>query len=100
MEVTMERWDPHAARWRLMCHRHAAQRLMDGQTPRRVAPVPAPDAGHAAGGRSGGWGAGVGGAGAADRAGAVTALAELSAALGVTVTGVQRRWIHVNGRHH
>ena len=33
----MERWDPHAARWRLMCHRQAAQRLMDGQTPRRVA---------------------------------------------------------------
>ncbi len=30
MEVTMERWDPHAARWRLMCHRQAAQRLMDG----------------------------------------------------------------------
>jgi hypothetical protein len=30
LEVTMERWDPHAARWRLMCHRQAAQRLMDG----------------------------------------------------------------------
>jgi hypothetical protein len=29
----MERWDPHAARRRLMCHRQAAQRLMDGQTP-------------------------------------------------------------------
>ncbi len=35
----MERWDPHAARWRLMCHRQAAQRLMDGQTPCRVAQV-------------------------------------------------------------
>ncbi len=30
LTVTMERWDPHAARWRLMCHRQAAQRLMDG----------------------------------------------------------------------
>jgi hypothetical protein len=29
----------------------------------------------------------------------VTALVELSAALDVRVTGVQRRWIHVNGRH-
>ena len=54
-EELPHRWDPLAVRWRLMCHRHAAQRLMDGQTSRRVAPVPAPDAGHAAGGRSGGW---------------------------------------------
>ncbi len=37
LKVTMERFDAHAVRWRLMCHRHAAQRLMDGQTPRRVA---------------------------------------------------------------
>ncbi len=37
LAAILERWDPHAARWRLACHRHAAQRLMDGQTPRRVA---------------------------------------------------------------
>ncbi len=37
MEVIMERFDAHAARWRLACHRQAAVRLVDGQTPRRVA---------------------------------------------------------------
>ncbi len=33
----MQGWDPHAARWRLMCHRQAAVRLLDGQTERRAA---------------------------------------------------------------
>ena len=37
MTVTMERWDPHAVRWRLMCHCQAAQRLLDGQPERWVA---------------------------------------------------------------
>jgi hypothetical protein len=37
LEVTMERWDPHAARWRLRCHRQAAERLLADWTGRRVA---------------------------------------------------------------
>ncbi len=53
MEVIMERFDAHAARWRLACHRQAAVRLLDGQQ-RAGWPGPAPDAEHAAGARSGG----------------------------------------------
>ncbi len=43
LDKIMSDWDPHAALWRLMCHRQAAQRLLDGQPERRVA-RPAPDA--------------------------------------------------------
>ncbi len=40
LAVTMERFDAHAARWRLRCHRQAAERLLAGWTGRRVAPLP------------------------------------------------------------
>ncbi len=33
----VEEWDPVPVRWRLMAHHHATERLLQGQTPRRVA---------------------------------------------------------------
>ncbi len=38
-EQTAENWDLHVVRWRLQAYREAAVRLLEGQSPRRVAPV-------------------------------------------------------------
>jgi hypothetical protein len=51
LAVTMERFDAHAARWRLRCHRQAAERLLAGWTGRRVAPLPTAEPRNAPGGR-------------------------------------------------
>ncbi len=51
MEVIMERFDAHAARWWMRCHRAAAERLLAGWTGRRVAALPTAEPRNAPGGR-------------------------------------------------